>query len=230
MHFYDFEVDAQGRLVRVFWADATSMENYKYFGDVVSLDSTYTTNQYNMIFVPITRVNHHLQSVFLRVAFLANEKIKSYVWLFNTFFKAMGGALPHLIITDEEESMKVVITKILPDTTHRLCLWHIMDKVPEKVGPSLREDQDFWDRLNLCVWGFETREELESNWSSFINDFQVGGNEWFSTRYLICASWILAYFMDIPLAGVLRTTSRSESENSFLIILFIRNCPLLSFD
>jgi hypothetical protein len=171
-----------------------------------------------------------LQSVFLRVAFLANEKIKSYVWLFNTFLKAMGGALAHLIITDEEESMKAVITKILPDTTHRLCLWHIMDKVPEKVGPSLREDQDFWDRLNLCVWGFETREELESNWSSFINDFQVGGNEWFSTRYLICASWILAYFMDIPLAGVLRTTSRSESENSFLIILFIGNCPLLSFD
>jgi hypothetical protein len=186
--FYDFEVDAQGRLMRVFWTDATSRTNYKHFGDVVSLDSTYTTNQYNMIFVPITGVNHHLQSVFLGAAFLANEKIESYVWLFKTFVKAMGGVLPHLIITDEDASMKAAISKILPDTTHRLCMWHIMDKVPEKVRPSLREDQDFWDRLNSCVWGSETLEEFESNWSSFINDFQLNGNEWFSIRYLIRAS------------------------------------------
>jgi hypothetical protein len=124
----------------VFWADATSRKNYKHFGDVISLDSTYTTNQYNMIFVPITGVDHHLQSVFLGAAFLANEKIESYVWLFNTFLKGMGGVSPHLIITDEDASMKAAITKILPDTIHRLCMWHIMDKVPAKVGPSLRED------------------------------------------------------------------------------------------
>jgi hypothetical protein len=79
VHFYDFEVDAQGRLIRVFWADAMSRKNYKHFGDVLSLDSTYTTNQYNIIFVPITGVNNHLQNVFLGAAFLANEKIESYV-------------------------------------------------------------------------------------------------------------------------------------------------------
>jgi hypothetical protein len=90
-----------------------------------------------------------------------------------------------------------------------------MDKVSEKVGPSLREDPDFWDRLNSCVWGSETPEEFQSNWSSFINDFQLTRNEWFSTRYLIRASLIPAYFMDIPLAGVLRTTLRSENANSF---------------
>jgi transposase-like protein len=100
----------------------------------------------------------------------------------------MGGVLPHLITTDEDASMKAAISKILPDTTHRLCMWHIMDKVPEKARPSLREDQDFWDRLKSCVWGSETLEEFESNWSSFINDFHLNGNEWFSTRYLIRAS------------------------------------------
>jgi transposase-like protein len=140
---------------------------------MVSLDSTYTTNQYNMIFVPITGVNHHLQSVFLGASFLPNENIESYVWLFKTFLKAMGGVPPHLIITDEDASMKATISKILPDTHHKLCMWHIMDKVPEKVGPSLREDQDFYDRLNSCVWGSETPEEFESNWSSFINDFHL---------------------------------------------------------
>ena len=52
-------------------------------------------------------------------------------------------------------------------------------------------------------------------WKSIITDFQLTGNEWFSTRFLIRESWIPAYFMDIPLAGLLRTTSCSESANSF---------------
>jgi hypothetical protein len=34
-------------------------------------------------------------------------------------------------------------------------------------------------------------------------------------RYHIRESWIPAYYMDISLAGILRTTSRSESANSF---------------
>jgi hypothetical protein len=42
---WDFEVDEQGILMRVFWADAMSRKNYKLFGDVVSLDLTYTTNR-----------------------------------------------------------------------------------------------------------------------------------------------------------------------------------------
>jgi transposase-like protein len=51
----------------------------------------------------------------------------------------MGGAAPHLIITDEDASMKAAIGLILPETTHMLCMWHIMDKVPEKVTISKRE-------------------------------------------------------------------------------------------
>jgi len=84
-------------------------KNYSVFGDVVSPDATYTNNQYSMKFVPFTGVNHHLQSVFLGAAFLAVEKIKSYVWLLKTFLKAMGGVAPHLITTDEDVSMKAAI-------------------------------------------------------------------------------------------------------------------------
>jgi transposase-like protein len=75
-----------------------------------------------MKFVPFTGVNHHLQSVFLGAAFLADEKIDSFVWLFQTFLKAMGGVAPHLIITDEDASLKAAITQIFPNTAHRHCI------------------------------------------------------------------------------------------------------------
>jgi hypothetical protein len=59
-----------------------------------------------MIFSPFTSVNHHMQSVLFGAAFLVNEKIESYEWLFRTFLLAMGGKSPMLIITDEDASMK----------------------------------------------------------------------------------------------------------------------------
>jgi transposase-like protein len=55
----------------------------------------------------------------------------------------MGGVAPHLITTDEDASMKAAIAQILPDTAHRLYMWHIIEKVPEKVEPSLRKDENF---------------------------------------------------------------------------------------
>jgi hypothetical protein len=80
-----------GKLVSIFWANATSRKNYSHFGDLVLFDATYSKNKYNMIFAPFTGVNHHMQSVFFGAAFIANEKIESYEWLFQTFLSAMGG-------------------------------------------------------------------------------------------------------------------------------------------
>jgi len=227
--FYEFMVDEQRRLVRVFWADAICRKNYSVFGDVISVDATYTTNQYNMKFVPFTGVNHHLQSVFLGAAFLADEKIDSYVWLFKTFLKAMGGVAPHLITTDEDASMMAAIAQILPDTAHRFCMWHIMEKVPEKVGPSIRNDEQFWERLNKCVWGIENSDDFVSQWNSIITDYELMENDWFSNRFAIRESWIPVYFLDIPLAGMLRTTSRSKSANSFFNRFIHRKLTFVEF-
>jgi hypothetical protein len=69
-----------------------------------------------MKFVPFTGVNHHLQSIFLGAAFMADEKIESYVWLFQTFLKAMGQVPPHRIMTDEDASIKAAIAQVLAGT------------------------------------------------------------------------------------------------------------------
>ena len=104
-------------------------------------------------------------------------------------------------------SQTVSIAQILPYTAHRLCMWHIMEKVPEKVGPSLRENEGFWERLNKCVWGSENSDEFVSQWNSIMTDYGLMENDWFSSRFNIRESWIQVYFLDIPLAGMLRTTS-----------------------
>jgi hypothetical protein len=227
--FYDFVVDDQGKLVYIFWADATSRKNYSHFGDVVTFDATYSTNQYNMKFAPFTGINNHMQSVFFGAAFLVNEKIESYKWLFQTFLSAMGGKAPGLIVTDEDASMKSAIASIFPDTVHRFCMWHIMEKMPEKVGAPTNKDEQFWRDLNECVWGSETGEEFEMLWDALIVGNGLQGNQWLANRYQIRKSWIPTYFMDVPLAGLLRTTSRSESVNSFFNRFIHRKLSFVEF-
>jgi hypothetical protein len=52
-------------------------------------------------------------------------------------------------------------------------MWHIMDKVGDKVGPPTKHDPNFWTRLNACVWGLEKREEFEMLWNAIISDFSL---------------------------------------------------------
>jgi hypothetical protein len=54
-------------------------------------------------------------------------------------------------------------------------------------------------------------------------------NEWFSTNFDMRHSWIPAYLMDVPLAGILRTTSRSESANSFFNRFIHRKLTFVEF-
>ncbi|XP_021762899.1 protein FAR1-RELATED SEQUENCE 5-like [Chenopodium quinoa] len=167
-----------------------------------------------MIFAPITGRNHHRQCITFGAAFLCDEKTESFTWLFEKFLEAMGGHKPRCIITDQDPAMKAAIKNIFDTSSHRFCMWHILKKVSEKVGGSLNSNEDFQDKFKSCVWQSETPEEFEHSWTQVVNEFELTKNEWFSSMYEIRHSWIPAYFKDLFLAGLFRTTSISESENS----------------
>jgi hypothetical protein len=227
--FFDYEMDEENKLTHIFWADGTCRKNYALFGEVMSFDSTYKTNQYNLVFVPFTGVNHHKACVTFGAAFVCHEKIWSYKWLFKTFLTAMGGVAPKLIITDEDQSMRAAIKEVLPQTVHRLCMWHILYKVRQNVGQDIFEDENFRKQFNACVWRSETPNEFEEKWSSIILQYGLEGNTWLASKFGIRQSWIPAYFRDVFLAGLLRTTSRSESENAFFGHFVNRRLSLLDF-
>ncbi|XP_024640717.1 protein FAR1-RELATED SEQUENCE 5-like [Medicago truncatula] len=111
----------------------------------------------------------------------------------------------------------------------RLCMWHIMKKVSEKIGASLNDDEEFNQSFKSCVWGSETPDEFEETWDSIIFDFELEENEWLSYMFEIRSMWIPAYFKDVLLAGIMRTTSRSESENSFYGNFLNPNVNLVEF-
>ncbi|XP_042963700.1 protein FAR1-RELATED SEQUENCE 5-like [Carya illinoinensis] len=83
------DLDDEGRLRNVFWADPRIQAAYKYFGDVVTFDTTYLTNRYGMPFAPFVGVNHHGQSILLGVGLISNEDTETFTWLFQTWLQCM---------------------------------------------------------------------------------------------------------------------------------------------
>jgi hypothetical protein len=103
--YFEMDMDDECRLKNVFWADARSMTLYEDFGDVVTFDTTYLTNKFEMPFAHFVGINHLGQSKLFGVALILSEDIMTFVWLFETWLKCMKGQAPRAIITDQDRTM-----------------------------------------------------------------------------------------------------------------------------
>ncbi|XP_021743208.1 protein FAR-RED IMPAIRED RESPONSE 1-like [Chenopodium quinoa] len=212
---YISNVDGAMHLTRVFWADAIGRRDYQLFGDSLSFDSTYDTNKYSLVFCLVTGVDNHKRCVTFCVALFSKEDIDSFVWLFQTFLKCMGRE-PSCIITNQDHAMGIAIEKVFTKTKHRLCMWHIMRKVPEKAETAFCNEIDFLKKLSALVWDREIDPRVfVDDWNSVMEEFNLVDHEWFAYMFKIKHLWILAYFRDLFMGGLLCSTSRSEGENNF---------------
>ncbi|KAJ3685841.1 hypothetical protein LUZ61_015005 [Rhynchospora tenuis] len=132
--FYSVKFDAANRLDIVFWADSTSQTWYEYFGDVVTFDATYIVNRFDLPVAPIVGVNHHGQTIIFGCAMMTHEDTDTYKWIIRSWLECMGGKAPKTIITYQSAAMKKAIAETLPDTHHRHCIWHILDKLGNRIG------------------------------------------------------------------------------------------------
>ncbi|KAK2440618.1 protein FAR-RED IMPAIRED RESPONSE [Trifolium repens] len=207
--FYDIDLDVKN----VFWADARSRATYEYFGDVVTLDTTYLTNKHDMLFLAFVGVNHHGQSTLLGCGLLSREDTESYVWLFKSWLRCMLGKAPIGIVTDQCKTMQNAIELVFPTTRHRWCLWHIMKKIPEKLS-RYDEYKRIKSAMKEAVYDTYTTNDFEEKWCSFIDKFELQHNDWLSGLYNERHKWASTFVRKYFWAGM-STTQRSESVHAF---------------
>ena len=180
-----------------------------------------------MVFVPFTGIDNHKCSITFGCGLLLNEDTQSYVWLFENFKKSMGHA-PHVIMTDQDGAVKAAVAIVFPNVIHRFCMWHIMFKVPTKVKLDPSVVENFRNRFNSTVWSvFPKPQEFEDQWHSIISDFHLESNTWLHSMFELRRFWIPAFFSEVTMSGLMRTTSRSEIQN-FFFSNFIRASSSLS--
>nr|KAJ0194591.1 hypothetical protein LSAT_V11C800433300 [Lactuca sativa] len=133
--------------------------NYNSFGDVVSLDVTFSMNN--------------------------KEDGVSYEWLLRDFLKAFRKQ-HKLVIFGQDLALKKAIDNVFWLANHRLCMCHITKKLSNKLEP----------------------HDFENIWHMMSEEFKITNNNWMKTIF-----WIPAFFKHVPMSGLMRTTSLSESQN-----------------
>ena len=126
----------------------------------------------------------------------------------------MWGKEPISIITDQDLGIGVAISKVFPRTRHRLCLWHIKKKFPEKHSHIYHKNSAFKRVLKRCIRESPSVEKFEEDWNNLILTYGLEKNEWLQGLYDIRKSWIPVYNRNTFFARM-NTTQRSESINAF---------------
>ncbi|XP_020266605.1 protein FAR1-RELATED SEQUENCE 4-like [Asparagus officinalis] len=77
-------------------SDGRSREAYKEFGEVVTFDTTYLTNKYDMSFAPFVGVNHHGQSILL--GFLNHDDLKTITTTMKSMLMLQGSTTSSIMM------------------------------------------------------------------------------------------------------------------------------------
>ncbi|RYR02445.1 hypothetical protein Ahy_B06g081237 [Arachis hypogaea] len=186
-YFYAVNVDDDYKLMSAVWVDARCKASYEYYGDVVSFDTTYSTNRHGLPFA-------------------------AFIGVFTQWLKCMRIARKG-IITDQCKSMFGAIKKVLPNTRHRWCIWHITKKIQNKLGGYARF-KELNAELNHIIWNSQSVEDFEDYWAEFIDEFNLHHNRWLSNLFEDRHMWVPIFFKG-QLWASMRSTQRSEGMHSF---------------
>ena len=80
---YSVETDTEGCIKTLMWTNSRNRMQYLHFGDVITFDTTYKTNLYDMPFGLFVGVNNYFQSVLLGGVLMTDETIESFRWVFK---------------------------------------------------------------------------------------------------------------------------------------------------
>nr|XP_025628916.1 protein FAR-RED IMPAIRED RESPONSE 1-like [Arachis hypogaea] len=132
--------------------------------------------RHGLPFTSFVGVNHHAKYTLLGCALLGSKEIPSFEWVFMKWVRCVGTA-PRGIITDQCKAMAGAIRKVLPDTFHRWCIWHILKKSQFKLGGYARYGE-LNVKMNNIVWNSPSADSSEVDWGGFIKEFDLCQNRW----------------------------------------------------
>ncbi|GKE66670.1 FAR1-related sequence 5-like protein, partial [Tanacetum coccineum] len=154
---------------------------------------------YKMVFVPFTTIDNRRKCVTVATGLLKNETTHSYVWLLKAFIKAFGKS-PSIVVTDQDGAIRNAIEAEFAGLKHRLCMWHITQKLPTKTESK--------EKMNKIVWNmYICPDEFKYRWRKLMEEFNLENHKWLTKMFNIRSTWIPAYFIDSPLCGLMKTTS-----------------------
>jgi zinc finger SWIM domain-containing protein 3 len=194
-------------------------ENIQKYSDAVIFDPTYKTNPLNLPFAAFLGINNNGKSIILACCFLSNETIESFRFVFQEFLSRIqsGPGAIKTVMTDEDLAMTSVISSLLPDTSHRLCCWHLTRNIVKNLSGVLKEDTSHFltDVCRLQKECFDV-EIFEEEWCLLKEKYpHPKATDYIQRLHDVRKKWARCFFKSEFDAGM-NSSQRGESFNSKL--------------
>nr|XP_048322795.1 protein FAR1-RELATED SEQUENCE 5-like [Ziziphus jujuba var. spinosa] len=163
----------------------------------------------------LIRVNHHKQTTIFGAALLNDESAETFIWLFDTFVKAMSGKKPKTILTDQDPAMAKALTSQWPETCHRLCIWHLYQNAAKHLSGVFAKFREFAKDFSSCIYDYEEEQEFFLAWNAMLEKYDLKDNDWIVRMFDLRKKWALVYGRETFCADM-TTTQRSESMNNVI--------------
>ncbi|XP_048128970.1 protein FAR1-RELATED SEQUENCE 5-like [Rhodamnia argentea] len=213
--FYLVHLDSNEQITNIFWADSRMVIDYALFGDVVTFDTTFSTNKEYRPLGVFIGFNHHRELVIFGAALLYDETADSFKWLFETFLGAHKYRRPATIFTDQDAAMSKALEEVIPETRHGLCTWHLMQNAMKNVGHLMRNGSNFLTDLKKLVYEYVEVKKFEEAWDSLLSTYEATDNSWLQNLYRLKEKWARCYMKSTVTLGI-HSTQLSESLNGDL--------------
>lgn len=221
--FCKYTVDEDRKLGNLFWTDSVGRFDYSCFGDVLVFDSTYKINAYQKPLVILVGTNHHRRTSVFGFGLLKDETLDTYTWLLETFLSAMNNKKPLSIITDCDKVVCQAIKKILPESTHRFCSWHVERDARENV-----QDEQFIESFKDYIFSHMKPEEFDQQWLTLVAKFGLQDNDWVNKMYKKRNLWAGSFLRGKFFAGM-HCSQLCQSMNSYLNCFFHSRLKMFEF-
>ncbi|XP_021717284.1 protein FAR-RED IMPAIRED RESPONSE 1-like [Chenopodium quinoa] len=120
----------------------------------------------------------------------------------------MGGKAPVLILTDQDPAIRKAVNLTMPESCHRWCIWHILQKFGRYVGK--HEDYEAVnDEFENIIYGSLDADELVDRWVDAVDYYKLGDNSWLEEY---AKPWHNYETVNVPFTGVQVYKVRAESE------------------
>ncbi|GBC40947.2 protein FAR1-RELATED SEQUENCE 5-like [Rhizophagus irregularis DAOM 181602=DAOM 197198] len=163
------------RLNSLFWMSPDQVNAYGKYHDIVIIDTTSRTNQFDMILMLVIVVDNNFRNLIVAVAILEDETEATFSWTLQEL-KNSCDVTPITLYSGADLALISAVKKNYPETHHFHCIFHIELNLRKKLKGKLQDQFEPFHAKFLAMRNSLCPKKFETGWEEFINEFPASNN------------------------------------------------------
>ncbi|CAB4438645.1 unnamed protein product [Rhizophagus irregularis] len=158
------------RLNSLFWMSPDQVNAYGKYHDIVIIDTTSRTNQFDMILMLVIVVDNNFRNLIVAAAILEDETEATFLWTLQKL-KNSCDVTPITLYSDADPALISAVKKNYPETHHFLCIFYIELNLRKKLKGKLQDQFEPFHAKFLAIRNSLCPKKFETGWEKLINEF-----------------------------------------------------------